>query len=182
MMMKMRTKTLDFLLRESERQYALKKALGAPSLTALGIGAVLGFGIFVLPGIVTAHYSGSSLVLSFVLAALCCLLCGLSYAEFASAIPVAGSAYTYAYATVGEIFAWIISWLLLLGYSAIAAIIAKGWQSYFSNILNIFGSHSSGEKIIGNYVPAVFVVILLTAILARGTRESSQVNNLTVLI
>src|SRR6478672_4109686 len=182
-MIKMRTKNFSNLLEQEEnRAYALKRVLGSSALIALGTGAALGFGIFVLPGIVATHYSGPSLAPSFILAALCCLLFGLSYAEFASAIPIAGSAYTYAYATVGEFFAWSIGWLLLLEYSFTAAIIAKGWQAYFFATLNSLGSHPSDNNPMWNYVPAIFVLASLTSILLIGVKESAQANTLTVLV
>src|SRR6202034_2157925 len=133
------TKSLDVLMAESrqEGEHCLERALGPVSLTALGIGAVIGAGIFVMAG-VGAHYAGPGLMLSFVLSGLGCAFAGLCYAEFAAMIPLAGSAYTYAYATLGEIFAWIIGWDLTLEYAMGASTVSSGWSNHFIELLNIF--------------------------------------------
>lgn len=135
-------KTMDVLLAEAreEGSHTLERSLGAFALTALGIGAVIGAGIFVLAGI-GAHAAGPSLVLSYVLSGLGCVFAGLCYAEFAAMIPLAGSAYTYAYATLGEIFAWIIGWDLTLEYAMGASTVSGGWSNHFIEFLNIFGIH-----------------------------------------
>src|SRR6476659_9506286 len=133
------TKPLDLLMKESEESgsHSLKRTLGPFQLTALGVGAVIGAGIFVLSGL-GAHYAGPGLMLSFVLSGLGCAFAGLCYAEFAAMIPLAGSAYTYAYATLGELFAWIIGWDLTLEYAMGASTVSSGWSKHFIELLNIF--------------------------------------------
>jgi APA family basic amino acid/polyamine antiporter len=133
------TKPLDMLLKEAEDtgEHSLKRSLGPFQLTALGVGAVIGAGIFVLSGL-GAHYAGPGLMLSFVLSGLGCAFAGLCYAEFAAMIPLAGSAYTYAYATLGEIFAWIIGWDLTLEYAMGASTVSSGWSNHFIELLEIF--------------------------------------------
>jgi APA family basic amino acid/polyamine antiporter len=123
----------------AEGEHALRRALGALNLTSLGIGAIIGAGIFVLTGSAAAQYAGPAVVLSFVLAGLGCLFAGLCYAEFAAMIPIAGSAYTYGYATLGEFIAWIIGWDLILEYLFGASTVAVGWSGYFGALLNQFG-------------------------------------------
>ncbi|HXC47944.1 MAG TPA: amino acid permease [Candidatus Sulfotelmatobacter sp.] len=132
-------KTLEMLLTESKEtgEHSLKRTLGPFQLTALGVGAVIGAGIFVLAGL-GAHYAGPGLMLSFVLSGLGCAFAGLCYAEFAAMIPLAGSAYTYAYATLGELFAWIIGWDLTLEYAMGASTVSSGWSNHFIELLNIF--------------------------------------------
>src|SRR5271163_709817 len=118
-------------------EHSLKRTLGPIQLTALGVGAIIGAGIFVMAGL-GAHYAGPGLMLSFVLSGLGCAFAGLCYAEFAAMIPLAGSAYTYAYATLGEIFAWIIGWDLTLEYAMGASTVSSGWSNHFIELLNIF--------------------------------------------
>src|SRR6202167_6179496 len=131
-------KSLTNLLKEAEEsgEHSLKRTLGPGSLTALGVGAIIGAGIFVLSGL-SAHYAGPALMLSFVLSGLGCAFAALCYAEFAAMIPLAGSAYTYAYATLGEIFAWIIGWDLTLEYAMGASTVSSGWSNHFIELLNI---------------------------------------------
>ena len=124
-----------------EGEHTLKRSLGAMNLTMLGIGAIIGAGIFVLTGTAAAQYAGPGVVWSFVLAGLGCLFAGLCYAEFAAMIPIAGSAYTYGYATMGEFIAWIIGWDLILEYLFGAATVAVGWSGYFVAFLEEFGIH-----------------------------------------
>jgi APA family basic amino acid/polyamine antiporter len=137
------TKPLDTILQESreEGEHSLKRALGPLNLITLGIGAIIGAGIFVLTGAAAAQYAGPAIVLSFVLAGIACAFAGLCYSEFASLIPIAGSAYTYGYATLGEIFAWIIGWDLILEYAFGAATVASGWSGYVVSFLQDFGIH-----------------------------------------
>ncbi len=137
------TKPLDMILTESteEGEHALKRALGPLNLITLGIGAIIGAGIFVLTGAAAAQYAGPAIVLSFILAGVACAFAGLCYSEFASLIPIAGSAYTYGYATLGEIFAWIIGWDLILEYAFGAATVASGWSGYVVSFLQDFGIH-----------------------------------------
>src|SRR5438552_12567314 len=133
-------KPLHLLMEEAREtgEHSLKRTLGVFQLTALGVGAIIGAGIFVLSGL-GAHYAGPALMLSFVLSGMGCAFAGLCYAEFASMIPVAGSAYTYAYATLGEFFAWIIGWDLILEYALGASTIAVGWSGNFISILQDVG-------------------------------------------
>src|SRR5712672_868119 len=132
-------KPLKLLLEETREagEHSLKRTLGVVQLTALGVGAIIGAGIFVMAGL-GAHYAGPGLMLSFVLSGMGCAFAGLCYAEFAAMIPLAGSAYTYAYATLGEIFAWIIGWDLTLEYAMGASTVSSGWSNHFIELLNIF--------------------------------------------
>src|SRR5882672_4245684 len=135
------TKSIKTILNEAHEtgEHSLKRALGPSNLIALGIGAIIGTGIFVITGTATALHAGPAVILSFVFAAIGCVFAGLCYAEFSSMIPVAGSAYTYGYATLGEIFAWIIGWDLVLEYAFGAATVASGWSGYFISLLGDFG-------------------------------------------
>jgi len=134
------TKPIDQILKEStDTEHGLKRSLGPLNLTTLGVGAIIGAGIFVLTGAAAAKYAGPAIVLSFILAGLACVFAGLCYAEFASLIPIAGSAYTYGYATLGEIFAWIIGWDLILEYAFGAATVASGWSGYVLSFLGDYG-------------------------------------------
>src|SRR5881628_3658897 len=132
-------KPMSMLMQEAEQsgEHSLRRTLGPVHLTALGIGAIIGAGIFVLTGL-GAHYAGPGLMLSFVLSGLGCAFAGLCYAEFAAMIPLAGSAYTYAYATLGELFAWIIGWDLTLEYAMGASTVSSGWSNHFIEFLDIF--------------------------------------------
>src|SRR5215467_14208933 len=136
-------KDLPTLMREAEgeSEHGLRRALGPINLVTLGIGAIIGAGIFVLTGTAAAQYAGPAIVLSFVLAGLGCLFAGLCYAEFASMIPIAGSAYTYGYATLGEFIAWIIGWDLILEYLFAASTVAVGWSGYFAEFMGQIGIH-----------------------------------------
>ncbi len=137
------TKPLEMILDESAESgvHSLKRALGATNLITLGIGAIIGAGIFVLTGAAAAQYAGPAIVLSFILAGIACVFAGLCYSEFAALIPIAGSAYTYGYATLGEIFAWIIGWDLILEYAFGAATVASGWSGYVNSFLQDYGIH-----------------------------------------
>ena len=213
----------------------LKRTLGAMNLTLLGIGAIIGAGIFVLTGNAAANYAGPAVTISFVLAGLGCLFAGLCYAEFASMIPIAGSAYTYSYATMGEGVAWFIGWNLVLEYLFAASTVAVGWSGYFSAFLAEVGLHipaalasaplgvangheivraftcvdpvsgitvidpatrvaqvfadraaciSAGHQVINGLInlPAVLLIVAITALLVRGVQESASFNNLMVII
>src|SRR5881409_3745633 len=133
-------KPMSMLLAECQEEggHSLKRTLGPFQLTALGVGAIIGAGIFVLSGL-GAHYAGPGLMLSFVLSGLGCAFAALCYAEFAAMIPLAGSAYTYAYATLGELFAWIIGWDLILEYAVWSATVAHGWSHYFQDFIGVLG-------------------------------------------
>src|SRR3974390_535410 len=133
------TKSLKVLLDEMAGEHRLKRVLGPVTLTAVGIGAVVGAGIFVATGAAAKGVAGPALMLSYVVAGVTCVFAALCYAEFASMAPVAGSAYAYAYTTLGELFAWIIGWDLVLEYAVGAATVANGWSSYFQRVLAKFG-------------------------------------------
>src|SRR5262249_11287190 len=177
-----RTKSLDRILAESDGHNALKRSLGPGALVALGIGAVIGAGIFTLTGVVAATNTGPALVISFILTALGCSLAGLCYSEFATMIPVAGSAYTYAYASFGELWAWIIGWDLILEYSVGAATVAIGWSQTLDALLSSLGvqipasiAASRWQSPMGGLinVPAVLVIVAVSLLLMRGIRESA---------
>ena len=221
----LRTKNIDVLIADSEEPgKRLNKSLGPWSLTALGIGAVIGSGIFILTGTAAAGETlavpsilnapildlilhggnavstigrpgaGPGISLSFLLVAIVCLFAGLCFAELASMIPIAGSAYTYAYATLGEIFAWIIGWDLILEYAVSNMAVAVGFSAYFNDILDsLFGFHLPkqlsepmivGGQFTGSYfnVPALLIILSLTWILVRGVKESANANNVMVVI
>ena len=190
-----RTKTIEGLLAESRTTGAgtLRRTLGAWSLVALGIGAIIGAGLFVRTAAAIADRAGPSVTLAFIVAGVGCAFAGLCYAEFASMIPVAGSAYTYSYATMGELVAWIIGWDLVLEYAVGAATVAIAWSEYFNRVLEWFGmripyewSHSPFESMGGEQgminIPAIIILGLLSALLIRGTRESAFVNGIIVVI
>src|SRR5437762_6095156 len=134
-----RTKPLSMLLDEMKGENRLRRVLGPVQLTALGVGAIIGTGIFILTGEAAHDRTGPALMLSYVVAGVTCIFAALCYAEFASMVPVAGSAYTYAYATLGEMFAWVIGWDLVLEYAVGAATVANGWSGYFQSVLAKFG-------------------------------------------
>src|SRR5688572_11080869 len=175
-----------------------KRALGPLALTTLGIGAVIGAGLFVLTGTAASQNAGPALVLSMMLAGIACAFAGLCYAEFASMIPVAGSAYTYAYATLGEIFAWIIGWDLILEYSLSASTVAVGWSGLVVSLLNDFGlalppqltaatgstvALADGSTVTALFnLPAVAVVVAVSALLVLGIRESAGANAAIVIV
>lgn len=184
-----KTKSLSQLQSEaSETEKGLKRTLSSKALVALGIGAIIGAGLFSLTGIAAADHAGPAVTLSFVLAAAGCAFAGLCYAEFASMIPVAGSAYTYSYATMGEFMAWIIGWDLVLEYALGAATVGVSWSSYLNQLLAQYNmaippeySSAPAEGGIIN-LPAIFIVCLLSLLLMRGTKESAFVNNILVVV
>src|SRR5580692_5972613 len=141
-------KTHEALLEELHGDNRLRRVLGPVQLSALGVGAIIGTGIFVLTGVAAHDRTGPALMLSFVVSGLTCVFAALCYAEFASMVPVAGSAYTYAYATLGELLAWIIGWDLILEYAVASATVAHGWSHYFQNFLSIF--HVALPKVFTN--------------------------------
>jgi APA family basic amino acid/polyamine antiporter len=187
-----RTKSIERLVAESEAK-TLKRTLGGWSLVALGIGAIIGAGLFVRTAAAIAERAGPSVTLAFIVAAVGCAFAGLCYAEFASMIPIAGSAYTYSYATMGELMAWIIGWDLVLEYAVGAATVAIAWSEYFNRVLGYIGlnipyewRHSPFESMDGVQgimnLPAVFILIALTLLLIRGIRESAFVNGIIVIV
>lgn len=190
-----RTKPLALLLQEThEEGHELKKTLRAWDLVAIGIGCIVGVGIFVLPGEEAAKHAGPGIILSFGLAALACACSALCYAELAAMIPVAGSAYTYGYATLGELIGWIIGWDLILEYMVGASLVAIGWSAYFCNFADYFLSLGGislpsawinaplGETPGVINLPAALIVLGLTLLLVRGIKESSRVNLVIVIV
>jgi APA family basic amino acid/polyamine antiporter len=172
-------KPIDRILAESVEHNALRRTLGPGALIALGVGAIVGAGIFTLAGVAAATVAGPALVVSFVFTALGCALAGLCYSEFATMIPVAGSAYTYAYATLGELWAWIIGWDLILEYSVGAATVSISWSQTLAVLLASLGVHL---PVFAVNVPAVAIVVAASLILVRGIRESAVVNNIIVVL
>jgi len=183
-------KSIESLLVESEStdKHSLKKSLGATKLVALGIGAIIGAGLFSITGGAAAYQAGPAITISFIIAALGCGFAGLCYAEFASMIPVAGSAYTYSYATMGEFIAWIIGWDLVLEYAIAAATVSISWSRYLVKFLEGFGVHLPQQLILCPWdggllnLPATFIVVVASLLLIRGTEGSSKVNFIIVLL
>ena len=186
-------KPLAMLYQEMKDDNRLRRILGPVQLTALGVGAVIGAGIFVASGAAAHNVAGPSLMLSYVVAGVTCIFAALCYAEFAAMVPVAGSAFTYAYATLGELFAWIIGWDLVLEYAVGSATVATGWSGYFQNVLAKLGVHIpkllsespwKWDAAAGHFVstgsminlPAIIIVALVTAILVKGIHESANFN------
>ncbi len=192
-------KPLSLLMEELHSENRLRRVLGPVQLTSLGVGAVIGAGIFVSTGAVAKQTAGPALILSYAVAGLVCIFAALCYAEFASMVPVAGSAYTYAYATLGELFAWIIGWDLILEYAVSAATVADGWSGYFQNLISVFGwkvPHALAGPVVvydpqlgrvvatGSFInlPAVSIIALITLVLVVGIRESARVNTALVAV
>ncbi|PYQ50254.1 MAG: amino acid permease [Acidobacteria bacterium] len=190
-------KPLELLLEEMKGEHRLRRILGPIQLTSLGIGAIIGAGIFVATGAAAHNVGGPALMLSYTVAGITCVFAALCYAEFASMVPVAGSAYTYAYATLGELFAWIIGWDLVLEYAVGSATVATGWSGYFQNVLaklNIVlpkavqvspwrfnNGHLESTGAFMN-LPAVVIVTILTIVLVKGIHESANFNATMVAI
>ena len=173
----------DLVAQTEEKGHKLKRVLTALDLTLLGIGAIIGTGIFVLTGVAAAVHAGPAVILSFVVSGLACAFAALCYAEFASMIPVAGSAYTYAYATLGELFAWIIGWDLILEYAVGSITVSIGWSGYFVNLLTTIGIHIPPWACQPPFnLPAAIIVLLMTTILVIGIRESARFNNMMVAV
>jgi APA family basic amino acid/polyamine antiporter len=183
------TKPVDALVADTEDSaHQLRRAVGALDLTALGLGAIIGTGIFVVIGEAIGD-AGPAIILSFVLAGITCVFSALCFAELASTIPVAGSAYTYSYATMGELIAWIIGWDLILEYAVSVAAVAVGWGQYFNDLLDSLFGISLPQSIAGPpgeggvvNVPAVFIVLAVTGVLCYGIRESARANTIMVII
>lgn len=181
-------KPMAALMNEAQEtgSHTLKRTLGAGGLIALGIGAIIGAGLFSITGMAAANHAGPAITISFVVAALGCLFAGLCYAEFASMIPVAGSAYTYSYATMGEFIAWIIGWDLVLEYAVGAATVGISWSRYLVKFLEGFDVHLPLSLTVGPWdggiinLPAVFIIVLMSLLLMKGTQESAFVNTIIV--
>ena len=193
-----RRKSVTELQAEALSDHSLRRVLGALNLTMLGIGAIIGTGIFVLTGTVAAQNAGSAVVLSFVVAGIASIFAALCYAEFAALVPMAGSAYTYGYATLGEFIAWIIGWDLVLEYALGAVTVSIGWSGYVVSFLNGLGIHippeltaargsvvtlADGSSVTALFnLPAVLIIAIVTTLLVVGIRESANVNNVIVII
>jgi len=200
-------KPLSLLLEEMAGEHRLRRILGPVQLSALGVGAIIGTGIFILTGEAAHDRTGPALMLSFVVAGFACVFAALCYAEFASMVPVAGSAYTYAYATLGELFAWIIGWDLILEYAVGSATVAHGWSAHFQEFIPLFGLDkylpfvlskgpfdycvtvskdcpTTGFVATGAYfdLPAILITFILTIILVKGIKESASFNAVMVAI
>src|SRR6266852_7197531 len=184
-------KTHEALIGEIHGENQLRRVLGPIQLSSLGVGAIIGTGIFVLTGVAAHDLTGPALMLSFVVSGLTCFFAALCYAEFASMVPVAGSAYTYAYATLGELFAWIIGWDLILEYAVASMTVAHGWSKNFQDSLAVFGVHL--PKILANSpfdydpatghffgtgsvldLPGIVIAVLVTWVLVIGIKESAR--------
>ncbi len=193
------TKPINMIVEESEGStVALKRTLGPKSLVALGIGAIIGAGLFSLTGIAAAEHAGPAIVISFMIAALGCAFAGMCYSELASMIPIAGSAYTYCYATLGELCAWIIGWDLVLEYAVAAAVVAVSWSRYVGSFLKDFGMHlpaqwtacpfetitlADGSVAHGILnIPAMLVIIAISLLLMCGIQGSSRFNAVIVVL
>ena len=192
------TKPIKTILAEAEgsgEQHTLKRALGPVNLITLGIGAIIGAGIFVLTGTASAQFAGPAIVISFVIAGIGCIFAGLCYAEFASMIPIAGSAYTYGYATMGELVAWIIGWALVLEYAFGAATVAVGWSGFVNSLVSFFGAKLPFNPAPSLTIPlfghtlkaqvdlfALAAIVVITIVLVVGVRESANFNSGAVMI
>src|SRR5512138_565883 len=194
------TKSIALLKAEAaDSEHGLKRTLSAMNLTTLGIGAIIGAGIFVLTGAAAAQYAGPSIALSFILGGVLCTFAGLCYAEMASTVPIAGSAYTYAYATMGEFIAWVIGWDLVLEYSLGATTVAIGWSGYVVSFLKDIGitvptqlassplaydavTHSWTHTGAIINLPAMLIIAAVTVLLVIGVQESANVNSVIVVI
>ncbi len=192
-------KPYELLLEEMKGENRLRRVLGPWSLTSLGVGAIIGTGIFVLTGVAAHDRTGPALILSFGAAGIACIFAALCYAEFASMAPVAGSAYTYAYSTIGELFAWIIGWDLVLEYAVGSSTVAHGWSAHFQDLLSTIGIKiphvlSSApfdfDPVSGHFLttgtffdlPAILITFAITTVLVLGIRESATFNNTLVMI
>ena len=192
------TKPMARIMAESESDNSLRRSLGPLSLISLGVGGIIGAGIFTLTGVAAAQNAGPGLVISFVLAAIGCVFAGLCYSEFSTMIPIAGSAYTYAYATMGELIAWIIGWDLILEYSVGAATVSIGWSQTLVAFLHSLGIDLPAKLLASPFqssvlpdgstvygiinLPAVIIVVLISVLLMTGIRESAGVNNIIVVL
>lgn len=191
-------KPLAQLIAQAEGSIELRRTLGPGNLVALGVGAIIGAGLFSITGIAAANNAGPGITISFIVAALGCAFAGLCYAEFASMIPIAGSAYTYSYATMGEFIAWIIGWDLVLEYALGAATVAISWSGYLVKFLEYYGIYIPPELTIAPFqsvtladgsvvngvmnLPAVFIIVAVSLVLIKGTRESALANAIIVAL
>ncbi len=182
-----RTKSIEQMRNMAENS-GMKKSLGAVDLILLGIGCVIGTGIFVLTGVAAAKYAGPAVILSFIISGLACAFAGLAYAEFASIVPSSGSAYTYTYASLGEFLAFLVGWNLILEYTVTASAVASGWSGYMIGLLKSVGIELSPAFTLvpsdGGIInlPAIFITLFLSFLLVRGTQESTKINRILVFV
>ncbi|WP_371370641.1 amino acid permease [Sporomusa aerivorans] len=180
-----RTKPLYPLAGNSQQQ-SLRKNLGALDMVFLGVGCIIGTGIFVFTGVVAAKYAGPGIIISLLLSAIACAFCALCYSEMAAAVPVAGSSYSYSYTTMGEIFAWLVGWSLVLEYSLAASLVAAGWSAYTTGLFKsagfeipkAFTAVAADGGVID--VPAMLILLFISILLVRGTKESATINRILV--
>lgn len=183
-----KVKSISSLIEETKGENSLKKSLRPFELVLLGIGAIVGTGIFVITGIAAANFSGPALIFSFLFAGIACILAAFSYAEFASIVPVSGSAYTYSYAALGEVWAWIIGWDLILEYVVAVSSVAIGWSGYATQLLSNLGIHLPAQLVNppmnGGIInlPAVVILFLVVVLLGLGANQSAKLNNVIVFI
>ena len=187
----LRTKSIEQSMADTqEPEYQLKKNVTALDLTVFGIGAIIGAGIFVITGRVAHNNAGPAVVISFLIAAVCCALAAMCYAEFASTVPVSGSAYTFSYASLGEIFAWIIGWDLILEFWMVAATVAQGWSGYMNKFLNLISAQPAGQNLMPAPIAnggvfdlwAFLLAVVLGVLMYIGIKESLRVNMVLVAI
>ena len=187
----LRTKSVEQSLADAdEPEYQLRRTLSALDLTVFGIGVIVGAGIFTVTGQVARNTAGPAIVLSFIIAAICCALAAMCYAEFASTVPVSGSAYTFSYAALGEVFAWVIGWDLVLEMFLAVSVVAQGWSQYFGTFLDMLAGYSGDQHVLpaaisgntGVDVPAMALVLVLGALMIVGIKESLRVNLVLVCL
>ena len=180
-------KPINNLLSSKNSDHNLKRSIGPVGLILLGLGSIIGAGIFIVTGVAAANYSGPALLISFIISAIACAFTALCYAEFASMIPISGSVYTYTYVTLGEIWAWMIGWVLIFEYLISASAVAVGWSSYTVGLLSSTGinlpSYLTGSMAMGGLInlPAVLIIGILTGVLILGAKESTRVNAIIVI-
>jgi basic amino acid/polyamine antiporter, APA family len=194
-----RTKSIQFLKEEADSgSQHLERSLGASSLVLLGIGAIIGAGLFSITGIAAAQHAGPAIILSFIFASIGCIFAGLCFSELAAMIPIAGGAYSYAYATLGEFIAWMIGWTLILEYAAGAAVVSISWSAYIISFLHDWGIHFPANLVASPWqatrlfdgsehygwvnLPPLLIIVLLSGLLIRGVDKSAKVNALLVII
>ena len=175
-------------LKEKGNGNELRRSLGAFELMMLGVGVIIGSGLFVITGVAAAEQAGPALVLSFVLAGMACACAALCYGELASAIPASGSSYTFVYVGLGEVFGWFIGWCITLEYVVAMSAIAVGWSAYVTNILQLLNIDISADFVSDPFsggiinIPAIFIVSLMAVLQLKGTKESAKLNNILVFV
>lgn len=180
--------SVDSMIAGNERKHGLKRSLGAFELMMLGVGVIIGSGLFVITGVAAAEHAGPALILSFVLAGLACACAALCYGELASAIPASGSSYTFVYVGLGEVFGWFIGWCITLEYVVAMSAIAVGWSAYGANILEMLGVGLPKTLLADPFsggvinIPAIFIVSLMAVLQLKGTKASARLNNILVFV